>query len=132
MRFINLALIIGVLVYVWIRSQQIIRQKGNAVKPPVELRGTWGAGGWVVELGSDLVRITRPDGTDFPVRGVLKQSYKKGYVISCAQGLMLERFIFVPSAMDSTKFTRMRFAVQKDVRTLVKLELARIKPGIPL
>jgi hypothetical protein len=131
MNIVYLALIIGVLVYVWIRSKQIIKERGDAVKPPVELRGTWGADGWVVELGTDLVRITKPDGTDFPVRGVLKQTYKKGYVISCAEGVMLERYLFVPSATDGSSFTRLRFAVQKDVRTLVKLEMSRIKPGIP-
>jgi hypothetical protein len=131
MNIVYLALIIGVLGYVWIRSKQIIKERGDAVKPPVELRGTWGADGWMVELGTDLVRITKPDGAIMPVRGVLKQTYKKGYVISCAEGVMLERYLFVPSATDGSTFTRMRFAVQKDVRTLVKLEMARIKPGIP-
>jgi hypothetical protein len=130
-RIFYLALIIGVLVYVWVRSKQIIKQRGDAVKPPVELRGTWGANGWVVELGTDLVRITKPDGSIMPVRGVLKQTYKKGYVISCAEGVLLERYLFMPSATDGTSFTRMRFAVQKDIRTLVKLEMSRIKPGVP-
>ena len=131
MRLFYFALIIGVLVYVWVRSKQIIKERGDAVKPPVELRGTWGASGWMVELGTDLVRITKPDGSRMPVRGVLKQSYKKGYIISCAEGIMLERFLFVPSATDGTSFTRMRFAVQRDVRTLVKLEMTIIKSGIP-
>lgn len=131
MRFFYLALIIGVLGYVWVRSKQIIRKRGDAVKPPVELRGTWGANGWVVELGTDLVRITKPDGSLMPVRGVLKQTYKKGYVISCAEGIMLERFLFVPSATDGSSFTRMRFAAQKDIRTLIKLEMSRIKSGVP-
>jgi hypothetical protein len=130
MRLFYLALIIGVLGYVWVRSKQIIKERGDAVKPPVDLRGTWGAEGWVVELGTDLVRITRPDGSLLPVRGVLKQTYKKGYVISCAEGILLERFLFMPSATDGSRFTRMRFAVQKDIRTLVKLEMTRIKPGM--
>lgn len=131
MRLVYFALIVGILVYVWVRSKQIIKERGDAVKPPVELRGTWGAAGWVVELGTDLVRITKPDGSTMPVRGVLKQSYKRGYVISCAEGILVERFLFMPSASDGTSFTRMRFAVQKDIRTLVKLEMVRIKPGIP-
>lgn len=131
MRWFYLALIIGVLGYVWVRSKQIIRERGDAVKPPVELRGTWEGNGWTVELGTDLVRITKPDGSLLPVRGVLKQTYKRGYVISCAEGLLLERFLFVPSATDGKGFTKMRFAAQRDIRTLVKLEMSRSKPGIP-
>lgn len=131
MRLLYFALIIGILGYVWVRSKQIIKERGDAVKPPVDLRGTWGADGWTVELGTDLVRITKPDGSVMPVRGVLKQTYKKGYVISCAEGLLLERYLFMPSATDGSRFTRMRFAVQKDIRTLIKLEMTRVKQGIP-
>jgi len=125
MTYVYLILTVSVLAYVWFRGRAIAKTRGDRLKPPVDLRGRWKGEGWSIELGSDFVRILGPDGADVPVRGVLKQAYRRAYIVSCASGILVQRFVFMPSETDGQRFTRMRFAVQKDVRTLHRLELTR-------
>lgn len=125
MRYLYLALTVAFLAYVWFRSKAIAREKGHIVKPPADLRGSWKGEGWTVELSEDAIKISGPDGAAYPVRGVLKQSYRQAYTVTCGEGLLLERFVFAPLALDERRFTRMRLVINKDVRTICKAVLER-------
>lgn len=125
MRYFYLFLTLAVLAYVWFRSKAIAREKGHIVRPPADLRGSWKGEGWTVQLAEDAIRICGPDGAAYPVRGVLKQSYRQAYMVTCGEGLFLERFVFAPLALDQRRFTRMRLVINKDVRTICKAVLER-------
>lgn len=125
MRYAYLLLTLAFLAYVWVRGKAIAREKGHIVRPPADLRGSWKGEGWTVELTEDAIKICGPDGTAYPVSGVLKQSYRQAYTVTCGEGLFLERFVFAPLALDERRFTRMRLVINKDVRTLCKAVLER-------
>jgi hypothetical protein len=124
-RWFYFALPIVLILYTFVRGRQIQKEKGHVVVPPHDLFGHWTGQGWVAELAKGSVIITKPDGGSLPIDAVLKQTYKRGYVIQQMRGLSIEKLAFVPIEMNEKHFTKLVFVQQKDIKTLTRIELVR-------
>ncbi|MBU0934093.1 MAG: hypothetical protein KKI09_16035 [Spirochaetes bacterium] len=126
MRWFYILLPIVMLAWVFIRGRHFRRERGHLVNPPKDLFGRWEADGWQVEIAPEQVRIVRPDGSELPIDAVLKQSYKRAYVIVQSHGILVEKIAFIPMEINEKRVcTGLLFMLQKDVRTLTKLMLRR-------
>lgn len=126
MRWFYFAFPIVVILWAFIRGRQFQREKGHLVVPPHDLFGRWEGQGWVAELGKDSVSVCRPDGSMVPIDAVVRQTYKRGYLIQQTRGIALEKLAFVPVEMNEKHFTKLILILQKDLKTLAKVELCRV------
>lgn len=125
MRWFYVVFPLAVLAWVFLRGRQLRSERGHLVRPPHDLHGDWAGDGWLVRMAPDRLEVLRPDGSPWPIDAVIRQTYKRGYVVFQTRGIRIEKLALMPVEMDEQRFTKLKFAVQMDVKTLHLVELRR-------